>query len=153
MGSLAAGERSGGQLLCRGESVRISVLLGSSGGSLGGLGVSVVSCLSLLDVLGEDLVVLGLVFLGLLESVDLLSLDELLSSQSLLGHESLDLGGLVESLVTLLDFSANNVLSNIVLLSEGEDLADVVGTLGSESAGLVSVSNTFDLSITLLHNA
>jgi hypothetical protein len=53
--------------------------------------VCVVSSLSFLDVLGEDFVVLCLLVLGSLESVDLLSLDELLSSESLLGDESLDL--------------------------------------------------------------
>jgi len=120
-----------------------------SGGLFNWGGVTV-SSFSLLDVLWEDLVVLGSLLLGSLESVDLLSLDELLSSESLLGDESLDLWWLVESLVSLLDFSSDNVLSNIVLLSEGEDLSNVVGSLGAESSWLVTVSNTFDLLIALL---
>ncbi len=106
--------------------------------------------LSFLDVLGEDLVVLGFEFLGLLEVVDLGLLDEVLSPESLLSDESLDLGGLVEGLVTLLDFSSNNVLSNVVALSEGEDLSDVAGSLGAESAGLVVGGHAIDVGIALL---
>ena len=48
--------------------------------------------LSFLDVLGEDLLVLSSELLGLLVAVDLGSLEESLSSESLLGDESLDLG-------------------------------------------------------------
>jgi hypothetical protein len=124
----------------------------SGGGSLGG-GVSVMMSLSFLDVLGENLIVLGLLLLGLLEFVELLLLDESLSSESLLGHESLDLGGFVESLVTLLNFSSHDVLSNIVLLSEVEDFSNVVGSLGAESSWLVTISNTFDLLVTLLDDS
>lgn len=109
-----------------------------------------VHCLSLLDVLGEDLVVLGLEFLGLLEAVDLCALDDLLSSESLLGDESLDLGGLVEGLVALLDFSSHNVLSHVVGLSESEHLSDVAGSLGSESAGLGVGGHSVDFGLTLL---
>jgi hypothetical protein len=79
----------------------------------------------LLDVFGEDLVVLDLVFLCLLEASEFVSLVDLLSSDSLLSNESLDLGGLEESLISLLDFSSDDVLSNIISLSEGEDLSDV----------------------------
>ena len=106
--------------------------------------------LPFLDVLGEDLIVVGSDFLGLLEALNLGLLGKSLSSESLLGDESLDLGALVESLVTLLDLAANNVLSHIVLLSECEDLADVAGSLGAESAGLVVSGNSLDVSITLL---
>jgi len=109
----------------------------------------VVHSLSLLDVLGEDFVVLGLELLRLLEAVDLCALEECLSSESLLGDESLDLGGLVESLVTLLDFSSHNVLSHVVGLSKSEHLSDVAGSLGSESAGLGVSGNTVDFGLTL----
>ena len=112
-------------------------------------GVSVCS-LSFLDVLGEDLVVLSLELLWFLEAVDLCSLDKSLPSESLLGNESLDVGWLVESLVSLLDLSSNNVLSNVVLLSESENLADVAGSLGSESSLSSLVGNTFDFSVSLL---
>lgn len=121
------------------------------GGSLDFGDFSAVSVsLSLLDVLGEDLVVLCLVVLGLLESLGLVSLLEGLSSESLLGDESLDLGGLVESLVALLDFSSDYVLSHIVLLSEGEGLSNGGGSLGAESSGLVTVGHTFDFGVSLL---
>jgi hypothetical protein len=79
----------------------------------------------LLDVFGEDLVVLDLVFLCLLEACEFVSLFDLLSSDSLLSNESLDLGGLEESLISLLDFSSDDVLSDIISLSESEDLSDV----------------------------
>ena len=108
--------------------------------------------LSFLDVLRKDLVVIGSELLGLLEAINLGSLDELLSSESLLGNESLDLGALVESLVTLLDLAADDVLSDIVLLAESEDLADVAGSLGTKSAGLVVGGHTLDVSITLLND-
>jgi hypothetical protein len=62
----------------------------------------------------------------------------------------LDLGRLVEGLITLLDFTSNNVLSNVVLLSESEDLSDCAGSLGSKSSWLNIVGNTFDVLLTLL---
>jgi len=108
------------------------------------------SGLPFLDVLGEDLVVIGSELLGLLEALNLGLLSELLSSESLLGYESLDLGALVEGLVALLDFAADNVLSHVVVLAESEHLADVAGSLGTESAGLVVSGHTFNISITLL---
>ena len=108
--------------------------------------------LSFLDVLGEDLVVLGFEILGLLVVGKLGLLEESLSSESLLGDESLNLGGLVESLVALLDLTANDVLSDVVLLAEGEYLSDVGGSLGAESAGLVVGSDSVDLSVSLLHD-
>lgn len=108
------------------------------------------SNLPFLDVLGEDLVVIGSELLGLLEALNLGLLSELLSSESLLGDESLDLGALVEGLVLLLDFAADNVLSHVVVLAESEHLADVAGSLGTESAGLVVSGHTFNISITLL---
>jgi len=111
-----------------------------------------VSCLSLLDVLGKDLVVLGSELLRLLEPVNLSSLEKSLSSESLLGDESLDLRRLVESLVTLLDLSPNNVLSHVVGLSKSEDLSDVASSLGAKSSGLVVGGNSVDLSIALLDN-
>lgn len=115
--------------------------------------LSVVLSLLLLDVLGEDLFVLGSVFSLLLEAFNSGSLGELLSSESLLGNESLDLGRLVEGLVTLLDFTSNNVLSNVVSLSESEGLSNGAGSLGSESSGLNVVGNTVDVLLTLLDDS
>ena len=113
---------------------------------------SVRSGLSLLDVLGEDLIVVGSELLGLLEALNLGLLGELLSSESLLGNESLNLGALVEGLVLLLDLATHNVLSHVVLLAESEDLTDVGSSLGAEAAGLVVGGNTLDVSITLLND-
>ena len=103
-----------------------------------------------LDVLGENLIVLGLGLLFLLVSLLLLLLVDSLSSESLLSNESLYFRGFVEGLVTLLDFSPDNVLSHIILLSESEHLSDVVGSLGSKSSWLVTISNTLNLTFSLL---
>ena len=111
---------------------------------------SVSSDLSLLDVLGEDLIVIGSELLGLLEACNLGLLGKLLSSESLLSNESLDLRAFVEGLVTLLNFAADDVLSDIILLAESEDLTDSAGSLGSLSAGLGVSGNAIDVSITLL---
>lgn len=123
----------------------------SSGGLWGSMSMRVSSLL--LDVLGEYFIVLGSLFLCLLESVELLSLDQLLSSDSLLSYESLDLWWFVECLVSLLHFSSHDVLSNIVLLSEVEDLSNIVGSLGAESSWLITISDSFDLSVTLLDDS
>ena len=94
--------------------------LGSSNWlSNGGLGL--LGSLLLLEVLGEELFVSNVVLLGALPSVLLDVLVDSLSSDSLLGNESLDLWGLVEGLVSSDEFSSDNVLSNIVnLLSKSE---------------------------------
>lgn len=115
--------------------------------------LSVVLSLLLLDVLGENLVVLGSVFSLLLEAFNLASLGENLSSESLLSNESLDLGRLEEGLVTLLDFTSNNVLSNVVLLSKSEDLSDGGSSLGSKSSGLNVVGNSIDVLLSLLDDS
>ena len=88
-------------------------------------------------------------------SVLLDSLVNRLSSESLLGDESLDLWSLVEDLVLLAlnllgDGSSDDVLGNIILsLSEDESLSDVLGSLWSESSWSVGVSESSDLSLTL----
>lgn len=105
---------------------------------------------SFLDVLGENLIILCLGFFGGLVAFNLLSLLESLSSESLFGDESLDLWRFVEGLVSLLDFSSDDVLSHIIGLSQGEDLSNVVGSLGAESSGLITIGDSFDFSITLL---
>ena len=127
---------------------------GSSGGSFGcfsfGSFSVYVSSFLFLDVFGKNLVILCLVVLGFLESVNLVSLVELLSSDSLFSDESLNLWWFVEGLVSLLDFSSHDILSNIILLSKGEYLSNITGSLGSESSWLLSISDTFDFSISLL---
>ena len=88
-------------------------------------------------------------------SVLLDSLVDSLSSESLLGDESLDLWSLVEDLIILAlflpgDGSSDNVLGNIILsLSEDESLSDVLGSLWSESSWSVGVGKSSNLSLTL----
>jgi hypothetical protein len=92
---------------------------------------------------------------GLLTSLISLLLGSLvddLSSDSLLSDESLNLGGFVEGLVSSLDFSADNVLGDIVLLSESEGSSDGVGSLGTESSGSVVVSEAGNLTWSLDEN-
>ena len=75
-----------------------------------------------------------------------------LSSEPLLGDESLDLGRLVEGLVALLDLSSNDVLGDIVLLSQSEGLSDLVDSLRSESSWLVIVGEALNFTWSLLEN-
>ena len=87
-----------------------------------------------------------------------------LSSEPLLGDESLDLtslGGLLLDLplfVTLLlldrslDLSPDNVLSHIVLLSESESSSDAADSLWSESSWSLRVGESSTLSLALLKN-
>ena len=111
-----------------------------SGGGLGLLGG-----LLLLEVLGEELLVGDVGLLGLLPVLSLVSLVDDLSSDSLLGDQSLHLGRLVEGLVSLLDLSSHDVLGHIILGSEGEGLSDGRSSLGSESSGSDGVGETLDL--------
>ena len=127
----------------------------SLGGSLSGLSGSRsgrAGSLLLLDVLGEELLVLGGVLLGRLEAVELVTLSDLLAAEALLSDEALDLGGLVVSLVTTLDLAAGNILADVVLLAEAEDLADVVPTLLEEARADLLVGAASDLLLTLLHD-
>ena len=112
------------------------------GGSAGGL--------LLLDVLGEELLVLGSVLLGRLEAVELLALEDLLAAEALLGDQALDLGGLVVGLVTTLDLTASDVLADIVSLAEAEHLGDVSPPLLEEAGADVLVSAASDFLLTLL---
>jgi len=128
-------------LLSFGELNSISnLLLGSSSGGLYlstfyfaflWLLVMMVKSFSFLDELGKNLIVFSLVFFSLSESLLLQVLFDLLSSDSLFSDQSLDLWWLVEGLVTLFDFSSDDVLSYIILLSESKYLSDIVGSLGS----------------------
>lgn len=66
-----------------------------------------------------------------------------LSSESLVGDESLDLRGLNSGLLAfLLDLSSDNVKSDVVILLQVEELSDVVGSLGTKSSGLLVISQT-----------
>jgi len=118
----------GVRLLFRGSRDLLAFLLGLEG-------------LLLLDVLGEHLLILGSGFSLSLEVGLLGLLVELLSSDSFLSDESLDFRCFEEGFVLFLDFSVDNVLSNIVLLSESEHLPDIVGSLGSKLSRSVSIGD------------
>ena len=130
-------------------------LLGGSGSGSGGLRLlvlSLVGSLLLLEVLGEELLV-GLVGLaGSLPRGELALLVVGLSAEALVGDDALDLGGLVEGLVALLDLAADNVLGDIVLLAESESLSDLASPLGTESARLLVISEAGNLTGALLEN-
>jgi len=126
-----------------------SLLLGGSISLL--LGLSLTSGLLLLDVLRHELLVLGSGLLAGLEALELLSLDELLAAETLLSDETLDLGGLVVSLVTTLDLATHDVLGHIVLLwVETEDGGNLVLSLLEEAVGHLLVGAALDLLLTLL---
>lgn len=83
-------------------------------------------------------------------------LDESSATESAIGDESLDLGGLL-SLLSILGgpSAANDVLlheSDSVILLETEQSAETSESLGAETAGDVHVGHSWELGITLLHN-
>lgn len=109
--------------------------------------------LLLFDHLRKELVILRSLFLLELECLFLSLFKESLPSQSLFGDESLDLRRLVKGLVLLFDLSSHDILPDIVLLSQSKDLSDVVGSLGSESSWLVTIGDSLDLLLSLLHDS
>jgi len=139
-----------------------SFLLGGlllDGGSLDGGGLHrgggsdgvllLVGGLLLLEVLGEELLVLLVGLLGVLPALDLSLLHVGLSADSLLSDESLNLRGLVVGLIANLELSLDDVLGHIVLLLEGEGLSDVAGSLGAESSGSLLVGESGDFTLSL----
>lgn len=108
------------------------------------------SSLLLLEVLGEELLVVDVSLSAGLVVLNLVSLVDSLSSESLLSDKSLDLGGLEEGLVALLDFSPDNVLPDVVFLLEEESFSNVVGSLGSESSWSGGISESGDFLLSLL---
>ena len=110
--------------------------------------------LLLLNVLGEEGLVLLLGVLGGGEAGRLVLLDGTLAAETLLSHQALNLGGLVEGLVLALDLAADDVLAHVVLLSvEGEGLHNVVSSLDTESVWSLDVSDAWQLLVTLLDDA
>ena len=106
----------------------------------------------LLEVLGEEFLVrdVGL-FVGF-PGVDSGVLGDDLSSNSLLGDESLDVGGFVENFTIRssgLSWSSDNVLSNIIGLSENESFSNVSGSLWSKSSWSLGIGEAFNFSISL----
>jgi len=133
------------------EGNKTSYSLGSSSGFL--VGGSLLGLL-LLGVLGEELFVFLNGSTGVLATVLGLVLDDGLAAETGLGDHALDSGGLVEGLVSTLDFTSNNVLADIVLLFvEGEGLDDVVASLGAELVGALNVGDTSDLLVATLDNS
>jgi hypothetical protein len=133
------------------EGNKTSYSLGSSSGFL--VGGSLLGLL-LLGVLGKELFVFLNGSTGVLATVLGLVLDDGLAAETGLGDHALDSGGLVEGLVSTLDFTSNNVLADIVLLFvEGEGLDDVVASLGAELVGALNVGDTSDLLVATLDNS
>ena len=112
------------------------------------------SVLSLLVQLLDALLVGSSLHAGLLHGGLLLGQTSLLVAQHAVGHQTLDLGGLVVLLAVLLVGAADNEVTHVVLLGQTEQLADVAGSLGSQTAGLGGglVSESGDLLLTLLHD-
>jgi len=133
----------------------IAVSLLSGLGFLGGffllMLLLILGLLFLEELREEFLISLGSLS-GSLPGRDLTSLVERFSSESLLGDNSLDLGGLVVGLITLGNFSLNNILAYIILLSKGEGLLDLANSLGSESSRSLGIGESSDIIGTLLED-
>jgi len=124
----------------------------SSLGSSGLLSGSLLSGNAFLGsvVLEEFVVGLGGFARGF-DGVDLVSLEDGLSAESLLGDHSLDLRGLVVSLVTLLDFTVNDIFADVVQFTvESESLDDSVSSLKSESVGTLNIVASSNVFVSLL---
>jgi len=88
------------------------------------------------------------------DGVDLGSLEGHLSADSLLGDHSLNMGGLVVGLVTLLDFTVDDVFADVVkFFVESEGAHDSHASLSSESVGTVGIVASSDVLVSLLDNA
>jgi hypothetical protein len=108
-----------------------SLSLGLLGGAVGGVG-----SLALGVVLGDGGVVVGLDLLLGLGAALLERLEVALALETLGGDETLDLGSLGVLLAGLgLDLTADNVGTDIVLLGEVEELADLGSALGGKALG------------------
>lgn len=74
-----------------------------------------------------------------------------LALQALGSNQTLDLGGLgVLGLALLGDSAADNELADIIVLGQGEEAADLGGTLGAEALGDDGVGQTGEVVLTLL---
>jgi len=114
----------------------------------GGTGI-----LGLLETLGQEGVVLLGILLALLLLTALEGLQVALVLQALRSDQTLDLGGLEDGLLAVLvDLALDDVLTNIILLAEVEQLADLGGTLGTQAARLDGVGQTGNVLVTLLDN-
>jgi hypothetical protein len=111
--------------------------------------------LGLFNTLGEKFLVASFGFLGGLGASTLESLLSSLALKSDGGDKTLDLGSLGVGLllgVLGLNLTTNDKLANVISLVQVEELADVVGTLGSKTLGNSSVGKAGDVLLTLLDN-
>lgn len=106
------------------------------------------------SVLLEELLVgLGSVARGF-DGVDLGSLEGHLSADSLFRDHTLNMGGLVVGLVTLLDFTVDDVFADVVeLFVESEGADNSHASLSSESVGSFGIVASDDVLISLFDNA
>jgi len=127
-------------------------LFGLGGGGLL-LGLGCTSSLLLLDVLRDELLVLGGLLLGSLIAFRLLSLDELLAADTLLSDQTLDLGYFVVGLVTTSDLTLGDIAAHIILLLvQAENGGNLVLSLLEETVRNLLVSAAFNLGVALLDN-
>merc|ERR1711935_406755 len=118
----------------------------------GGLATSLL-LLGVLGALSQELAVLGLGLLGRLGTGALVRHASALALEGDRGDQTLDLGrDQLGLLALLLDGAADDVLRDGVALLEGEQLADVVGALGTETTWDLLVGETLNLALTLLDN-
>lgn len=114
-------------------------------GSGGGTALLLLLLSALLLAQGHQLGVLLGSLAGGLQAGNLVGNAGTLALQNNRRDQALDLGALDGRLLALLlggDDAANNVLADIVVLGQVEQLADLVGTLGSQTAGHRGVGQT-----------
>ena len=101
--------------------------------------------------LGDNLLVGSSLFLVSEDGGHLFCLAMTLALQHKRCHKTLDLGSFA-SLDTLLagKGTRNNVLADIIILGQVEQLADVVGSLGTQTTGDSVVGQSWDLLLSLL---
>ena len=108
----------------------------------------------LLKIFGEEFLISDVSFFVGFPGVDSGSLVDDLSSNSLFGNESLDVDGFVESLTILLFIvSSNDVLSDIIGLSEDESFSNVSGSLWSESSWSLGIGESFNFTFSFDENS
>ena len=95
--------------------------------------------------LGNKLLVGGSFFLVSKDTVHLFGLAGALALQGQGSDKTLDLGGLTDLLALLAgELAVDDVLANIVVLGQVEKLADIVGTLGTQTTGNGFVGQSLD---------
>lgn len=116
---------------------------------------SMLLLLALLDAEGNQLGIVGSSLLGI-GSLGLLDGQAMaLALECDGGDQALDLGGLPLAAATFLlggNLAADDELADIVLLAQVEELADLAGTLGAETAGHSRVSEPRDGGLAGLHD-